>query len=143
LILLKKLNSEELSSFVDAAFVSFKWLREFDEDRIKKTLINEISQFEKTIAKGKWILEDLLKNANGKLAWDQIFMLYDTYGFPLEITKEIAAEKGVELDLEWYKKALEKAKEKSRQSTKAMFQKTADWSKYLEGIPATEFVWYW
>lgn len=142
LILLKKLSSEELNSFVDSAFVSFKWLREFDEPRIKKTLINEISQFEKTIAKWEWILMDLLKNANGKLAGDQIFMLYDTYGFPLEITKEIAAEQNVELDLDWYQKALEKAKEKSRQSTKAMFQKTADWSKYLEGIPATEFVWY-
>jgi alanyl-tRNA synthetase len=105
-------------------------------------LINEISQFEKTIAKWEWILKDLLKNANGKLAGDQIFMLYDTYWFPLEITKEIAAEQNVELDLDWYQKALEKAKEKSRQSTKAMFQKTADWSKYLEGIPATEFVWY-
>ena len=69
-------------------------------------------------------------------------MLYDTYGFPLEITKEIAVSKGVELDLDGYKKALEEAKEKSRQSTKAMFQKTADWSKYLEGIPATQFVGY-
>ncbi|MBR6908346.1 hypothetical protein IKN40_07910 [bacterium] len=45
-------------------------------------------------------MKDLLKNANGKLAGDQIFMLYDTYGFPLEITKEIAAEQNVELDLD-------------------------------------------
>lgn len=69
-------------------------------------------------------------------------MLYDTYGFPLEITKEIAQEKNITLDIAGYKKALEQAKEKSRQGSKAMFQKTADWSKYLEGIPATEFVGY-
>lgn len=69
-------------------------------------------------------------------------MLYDTYGFPLEITKEISASRGVELDLAGYEKALEAAKEKSRQGSKAMFQKSADWSKYLEGIPATEFVGY-
>lgn len=69
-------------------------------------------------------------------------MLYDTYGFPLEITKELAADRGVALDLAGYEKALEAAKEKSRQGSKAMFQKSADWSKYLEGIPATEFVGY-
>ncbi len=69
-------------------------------------------------------------------------MLYDTYGFPLEITKEIAASREVELDLAGYEKALEVAKEKSRQGSKAMFQKSADRSKYLEGIPATEFVGY-
>lgn len=141
LILLKKLNEQELSVFIDEAFVAFKGLREFGEDRIKKVLLNEISQFEKTITKWEWILNDLLKS-NKRLSWEQIFMLYDTYGFPLEITKEIATAKGVELDLDGYKKALEDAKEKSRQSTKAMFQKTADWSKYLEGIPATQFVGY-
>jgi hypothetical protein len=51
LILLKKLNEQELSIFIDEAFVAFKGLREFDEDRIKKVLLNEISQFEKTISK--------------------------------------------------------------------------------------------
>ena len=141
LLLLRRLNESELSSFVNDSFVAFEWLRDFDEERIKKVLLNEIAQFEKTIHKWEWILEDLLKNSK-KLSWEQIFMLYDTYGFPLEITKEIAAERGVELDLEWYQKALEDAKEKSRQSTKAMFQKSADRSKYLEWIPATEFVWY-
>lgn len=69
-------------------------------------------------------------------------MLYDTYGFPLEITKEIAATKWVQLDIEWYQKALEEAKEKSRQSTKEMFKKWVDWSKYLEWISQTKFIWY-
>jgi len=148
LILLKRLGIEEVEVFIKDSFVAFKGLRDFDEERIKKVLINEISQFEKTIHKWEWLLNELLakitadSNQEKKLSWDQIFMLYDTYGFPLEITKEIAAAKWVELDLEWYKKALENAKEKSRQSTKAMFQKTADWSKYLEWVPATEFVWY-
>ena len=141
LILLKKLTSEELEQFINEAFIAFKWLRTFDEARIKKVLLNEIAQFEKTIHKGEWILNDLLKE-NKKLSWEQIFMLYDTYGFPLEITKEIALSQWVELDLEGYEKALQEAKEKSRQSTKAMFQKSADRSKYLENIPATAFVWY-
>ena len=141
LILLKKLTDQELSNFIKESFIAFKGLREFDEERIKKVLVNEIWQFEKTITKGEGILNDLLKQTR-KLSGSQIFMLYDTYGFPLEITKEIANAQWVELDLEWYEKALNEAKEKSRQSTKAMFQKSADWSKYLEGIPATEFVGY-
>ena len=145
LILLKKLNIEETAEFIDQFFIAFKWLRNFDESKIKKILIDEISQFEKTIHKWEWILHDLITkslNNTNKLSWDQIFMLYDTYGFPLEITKEIAATKWVELDIEWYKKALQNAKEKSRQSTKEMFKKWTDRSKYLEWIPQTKFIWY-
>ena len=145
LILLKKLNINEVDKFIDEFFVAFKWLREFDEPRIKKTIIDEISQFEKTIQKWEWILQELLNKTEwtwNKLPWNQIFMLYDTYGFPLEITKEIAATKWVQLDIEWYQKALEEAKEKSRQSTKEMFKKWVDWSKYLEWISQTKFIWY-
>ena len=145
LILLKKLNIDEVNKVIDEFFIAFKWLREFDEPRIKKTIIDEISQFEKTIQKWEGILQELLSKAVwtwNKLFWNQIFMLYDTYWFPLEITKEIAAAKWVELDIQWYQKALEDAKEKSRQSTKEMFKKGIDWSKYLEWIPQTKFIWY-
>lgn len=146
LFLLRKMMKPELEYFIDQAFVAFKGLREFNEPMIKKVLLQEIAQFEKTIHNGEKILTELLDKltAEGKktLGGDQIFMLYDTYGFPLEITKELAADRGVALDLTGYEKALEAAKEKSRQGSKAMFQKSADWSKYLEGIPATEFVGY-
>ena len=50
-------------------------------------------------------------------------MLYDTYGFPLEITKEIAAERGFDVDVEGFQKALEEARERSRTSGKEFFQK--------------------
>ena len=141
----KKLNINDVSKFIDEFFIAFKWLRDFDEPRIKKAIIDEISQFERTIQKWEWILQDLISKIAwtwNKLPWDQIFMLYDTYGFPLEITKEIAATKWVQLDIEWYHKALEEAKEKSRQSTKEMFKKWVDRSKYLEWIPQTKFIWY-
>ncbi|PZM87516.1 MAG: hypothetical protein DLD55_00925 [candidate division SR1 bacterium] len=146
LFLLRKMMKPELEHFIDQAFVAFKGLRDFNEVMIKKVLLHEIAQFEKTIHNGEKILTELLEKltAQGEktLGGDQIFMLYDTYGFPLEITKELAADRGVALDLAGYEKALEAAKEKSRQGSKAMFQKAADWSKYLEGIPATEFVGY-
>ena len=146
LFLLKKMMKAELESFIAQAFGAFKGLRNFDEAMITKVLLTEIAQFEKTIHNGEKILNELLEkltiSGEKTLGGDQIFMLYDTYGFPLEITKEIASSQNIELDLPGYEKALEQAKEKSRQGSKAMFQKATDRSKYLEGIPATEFVGY-
>ncbi len=146
LYLLKKIDRGELERFIADAFKAFEGLRDFDQQRISKVLLAEINQFEKTIANGAKILTESIDklHTEGKkvLEGSQIFMLYDTYGFPLEITKEIAQEKGIELDLPGYEKALAQAKEKSRQGSKEMFSKTTDWSKYLEGVSATEFVGY-
>jgi alanyl-tRNA synthetase len=58
------------------------------------------------------------------------------------LTKEIAQEKGFMIDEGGFQEALERAKETSRQATKEMFKKGIDWSKYLEGIPQTEFIGY-
>ena len=146
LYLLKKLDKAQIETFIEQAFTAFEGLRKFDQERISKVLLAEISQFEKTIVNGAKILTEsidkLHKDGKKTLEGSQIFMLYDTYGFPLEITKEIAQEKGIELDLLGYEKALAQAKEKSRQGSKEMFSKNADWSKYLEGVNVTEFVGY-
>jgi len=71
-----------------------------------------------------------------------MFKLYDTYGFPLELTREIAQEHGICLDEDGCQRCIQEAKEKSRQATKDMFKKGIDRSKYLEGIPQTEFIGY-
>lgn len=146
LFLLKKFDEHQLNTFIDQTFEAFKGLRAFDEAMIKRVLLQEIKQFEKTIHHGEKILNELLhsilQKGGKELPGDQIFMLYDSYGFPLEITKEIATQKGIQLDLAGYEKALELAREKSKQGSKAMFQKGTDWSKYLQGIPATKFTGY-
>jgi alanyl-tRNA synthetase len=69
-------------------------------------------------------------------------MLYDSYGFPLELTKEIATEKWINVDEVLFQAALEEAREKSRQWTKEMFKKWTDRSMHLEWIQATKFIWY-
>lgn len=76
------------------------------------------------------------------ISGEEVFKLYDTYGFPLELTKEVVTKYGFQIDEVGFQEMLEKAKEKSRQATKEMFKKGVDWSKYLEGIPQTEFVGY-
>jgi alanyl-tRNA synthetase len=76
------------------------------------------------------------------ISGEDVFKLYDTYGFPVELTREIASEYGFSIDEIGFQTALEKAKETSRQSTKEMFKKGIDRSKYLEGIPQTAFIGY-
>ena len=94
LFLLRKMMKPELEHFIDQAFVAFKGLRDFNEPMIKKVLLQEIAQFEKTIHNGEKILTELLDKltAEGKktLGGDQIFMLYDTYGFPVDIVRDAA-----------------------------------------------------
>jgi alanyl-tRNA synthetase len=76
------------------------------------------------------------------ISWDILFKLYDTYGFPVELTKEIALLKGFDVDIKWFKKYLDQAKEKSRQATKDVFKRWIDWAKYIHWLPPTKFVWY-
>lgn len=75
-------------------------------DRILKELSGEIERFSKTLENGLKELEKVLKyvqgdTLNGKTA----FRLYDTFGFPIEITEELAREKGFKVDIEGYEKA--------------------------------------
>lgn len=125
---------------------SFKHLREFKKDEILRVLLEEIQTFLKTIQNGKSILDEIIqkekKNQNQFLSWKDAFKLYDTYGFPLELTREIAAENWLEINEKEYEEAVNTAKENSRQATKEMFKKWIDWSKYLEWITQTKFIWY-
>lgn len=94
-----------------------------NEKFIKKELKKEIEKFEKTLANGLKEMEKVLKYAqnsvlNGKTA----FRLYDTYGFPLEMTIEIAKEKGFDVDIKGYKEAEKKHHEKSKQGAKQKFK---------------------
>jgi len=77
-----------------------------EEEKFEKTLENGLKEFEK------------LKNVSGKNA----FNLYQSYGFPIEITEELAREKGVKVDVEEFKKELKKHQELSRTASAGMFK---------------------
>lgn len=121
---------------------------------IVKALQEELTQFKKTIANGTKILngkleefaanviENKLEKKNQIMPGKDVFFLYDTCWFPVELTREILAENEIQLDEAGFQKALEEAREKSRQWTKDMFKKGTDRSKYLEGIKPTKFIWY-
>ena len=84
---------------------------------LKKLILNEEVRFAKTLQGGeKLLLDEIAKGDSKTLEGEVAFRLYDTYGFPIELTQEIAAEKGIEVDLEGFKEALEAQKERARSS---------------------------
>lgn len=85
-------------------------------DFITRALHEEEEQFLKTLHAGSNLLTNHLVNlqSGDRLDGRTAFMLYDTYGFPLEVTREISAENGISVDEEGYETALREAQERSR-----------------------------
>jgi len=77
------------------------------KDFIEEVIRGEEERFSETLEKGLQLLESALAEAEGRLAGDVVFKLYDTFGFPLDLTRLIADERSVELDEEGYHQAME------------------------------------
>ncbi len=123
---------------------------ELDEkkDFIFNVLTKEEEQFSKTIDQGLHILEEMeaeMKAAGStQLSGENAFKLYDTYGFPLDLTKEILEEKGITIDEAGFKTAMEEQREKARKAREVTNYMGADATVYDEIDPkvTTEFVGY-
>ena len=116
------------------------------KDFILTNLIKEEEAFNKTIDKGLSILasfEDEMKAAGKKvLSGADAFKLYDTYGFPLDLTLEILEEKGYEVDKEGFDKAMQVQKETARKARKVTTYMGADASVFDFYTTPTEFTGY-
>lgn len=86
---------------------------EKNADKIKSIIKQEEERFKITLDRGYKLLEDLMQNSK-QIDGENAFKLYDTFGFPLELTVEIAAEKGVTVDTDGYKEEMKKQKEKAK-----------------------------
>ena len=123
---------------------------ELDEkkDFIFKVLSQEEEKFGKTIDQGLSILSDMEKQmeADGVkvLSGENAFKLYDTYGFPMDLTQEILEEKGFSVDEEGFKKAMEVQRTTARKARKVTNYMGADETVYESIDPSvtTEFVGY-
>ena len=115
---------------------------------ILNVLTQEEKQFNKTIDQGLSILADMEENMKkeGKteLSGEEAFKLYDTYGFPLDLTMEILEEKGFTLDEEGFKACMQEQKTKARNARKVTNYMGADVTVYESIDPSitTEFVGY-
>ena len=96
---------------------------ELDVKLIKNVFNEEYSKFIKALNRGNRIFESYVKDLEGKaVSGDMVFKLYDTYGFPVELTKEMARERGLSIDEKGYEKSFVKHKEVSRKSAEKKFK---------------------
>ena len=118
------------------------------KDFILKVLTQEEEKFAKTIDQGLAILDEMESKmqAEGQkvLSGENAFKLYDTYGFPMDLTQEILEEKGFTIDEEGFKKAMDVQRETARKNRKTTNYMGADATVYDEIDPSitTEFVGY-
>lgn len=79
-----------------------------DRERIERALEQEENQFSRTLEQGLKLLQEQMKTLSGKqIPGDVAFKLYDTYGFPLDLTEDIAREHGLVVDLDGFKEHME------------------------------------
>ncbi len=114
-----------------------------NEKKIKQTVLKEEERFKLTLDKGYQLIEQLiekaLKTSSKTISGADAFKLYDTYGFPYELTREIAQEKGLNVDEEGFQEAMQEQKERARASAQKVVI-TNDLN-YLNN-PDTEFIGY-
>ena len=124
----RKLNIDLNSDFevTLAELIINKYCKYYEElsknkERIIDELTKEKVKFSKTLEKGLKVFEKETANLN-KIDKDLAFKLYDTYGFPIELTCELAEEKNMEVDTEGFKEKFKEHQEKSRTASKGMFK---------------------
>ena len=109
-------------------------------DFIIKVIAEEEDKFNKTIDQGLSILADmeqeLEKSGKKVLGGADAFKLYDTYGFPMDLTKEILEEKNITIDEEGFTVAMNEQREKARKARKTTNYMGADATVYDEIDPA-------
>ncbi|KEQ17773.1 alanine--tRNA ligase [Endozoicomonas numazuensis] len=107
--------------------------------QIERILLQEEEQFTKTLDKGMKLLEDKLQGLSGSvIPGEVVFTLYDTYGFPVDLTSDIARERELTVDEEGFEKLLEAQRERARAASKF----GVDYSEQLVVEGATDFTGY-
>lgn len=93
-----------------------------NREEIINIIIEEVKKFEKTLTKGLKKINEIIEKDEKIIPGKVIFNLYDTYGFPPEVTSEIAKENNLEIDMEEFKKLFKEHQEKSRQGAGQKFK---------------------
>jgi alanyl-tRNA synthetase len=110
-----------------------------DRTRVEKVLKEEEQQFARTLENGMQILEQAIKQLSGKvLSGDTVFRLYDTYGFPVDLTADVAREHDLTLDMDGFDRAMNVQREQAR----AASQFNAVEKLAIDVAEGTEFVGY-
>ena len=115
-------------------------------DYILKVISLEEDRFNATIDAGLSILEGLIDNAKKEnkkqLSGADAFKLYDTFGFPIDLTREIALEASLEIDEDEFKALMQEQKDRARAARGNISGWSDDSKKLLSSLPETEFLGY-
>ncbi|GHB20590.1 alanine--tRNA ligase [Salinicola rhizosphaerae] len=124
-----------LDAEMGEAYPELRQMRE----QIERVLLKEEQQFARTLDHGMGLLEEALSSLKGDvLAGETIFKLYDTYGFPYDLTADVCRERGVTLDEAGFERELQAQRERAR----AASQFGGDYGAALELEGATTFTGY-
>ena len=116
-----------------------------NKDFIVGVLTKEEERFRHTLKTGLSILESDLEAEPKKLSGSSAFLLHDTYGFPLELTQEIAAERGVDVDIEGFESEMQQQRTRAKDARKdgrADGDRVEMYREVMEKHGTTEFVGY-
>ncbi len=114
---------QELANIVINQFKEYYTELERNKEFILESLRNEKVKFNRTLEKGLREFDKITKNIQGKVIdKDVAFKLYDTYGFPIELTEELAKEQGFSVDMEGFKAKFEEHQAKSRAGSEQKFK---------------------
>ena len=114
---------QELAKVVIDEYKPYYKELERNEKAILEVLANEKNKFNKTLEKGLREFEKLTRNIEGtEISKDIAFKLYDTYGFPIELTEELAKEQGLTVDIGGFKKKFEEHQALSRKGAEQKFK---------------------
>ena len=109
------------------------------QQEIIATIKKEEEQFARTLDKGMGVLDAALEKLSAEqLPGELIFQLYDTFGFPTDLTNDIARERGYSMDMEGYEKCMEAQRTRARSAS----QFGLDYSESIRVAGSTEFVGY-
>ena len=113
-------------------------------ETIKKIVSFEEESFQKTIDQGMALLNELIDKADSKVfSGDNAFTLNDTYGFPLDLTKEILSERGMQVDEERFRQLMQEQRERARNARKdAGADAWKGEGSAASGLPETVFTGY-
>lgn len=116
------------------------------EPVIVETLRQEEERFRRTLGRGMALLDEATANMNAgdMLSGETAFKLYDTYGFPLDLTQDAVRNKGISVDLSGFEDAMKRQREQAREAWTGSGQAAqgAEWFAIRERLGATQFIGY-
>ena len=130
---------------IDESFCAYPELNE-KRDYILKVISMEEERFDATVDAGLSILSSMIeetkKNGASVLSGDDVFKLYDTYGFPIDLTREIAQESDLAIDEDKFQALMAEQKKRAREARANIGGWDNSSKSLIENIPVTEFTGY-